>query len=236
MGINHNEGHILDGFPVENLRSDLLKWWSLEKRHFPWRETRDPYKILIAETLLHRTRADQVVPLYERFLKQFPNVQSLAKSTPGELRELCHSAGLHWRWKLLHLLAVEVKTRFQGQIPDAFEYLTSLPGVSHYIASALRCFAFGYPEAILDTNTVRVAGRLLGLPITDSSRRSIRFRAVLQSLIDSEYPCEFNFALIDFAAIMCRAKSPCQGECPLQCYCHYYRESIDTGSSKKGKL
>ena len=109
MGINHNEGHILDGFPVENLRSDLLKWWSLEKRHFPWRETRDPYKILIAETLLHRTRADQVVPLYERFLKQFPNVQSLAKSTPGELRELYHSAGLHWRWKLLHLLAFSAR-------------------------------------------------------------------------------------------------------------------------------
>ena len=110
MGINHNEGHILDGFPVENLRSDLLNWWSLEKRHFPWRETRDPYKILIAETLLHRTRADQVVPLYERFLKQFPNVQSLAKSTPGELRELCHSRVFYVAWESILLLVVSLVT------------------------------------------------------------------------------------------------------------------------------
>ncbi|MFC1991462.1 DNA-binding protein [Chloroflexota bacterium] len=233
MGINHNEGHILDGFPVEKLRSDLLKWWFLENRHFPWRETRDPYRILIAETLLHRTRADQVVPLYELFLKRFPNVQTLAKSTPDELTELFHSAGLHWRWKLLHSLAVEIKTRFQGQIPGASEDLTSLPGVSHYIASALRCFSFGYPEAILDTNTVRVAGRLLGLPISDSSRRSVLFRSVLQSLVDLEHPREFNFALIDFAAVMCRVKSPCQGECPLHSYCHYYRGTISMGGIKK---
>lgn len=233
MGRNHDEGHILEGFPVENLRSDLLQWGSLENRHFPWRETRDPYKILIAEILLHRTRANQVVPLYELFLKRFPNIQTLAKSTPSELTELFHSAGLYWRWKLLHSMAVEIKTRFQGKIPDALEDLTSLPGISHYIASALRCFAFGYPEAILDTNTVRVAGRLLGLPITDSSRRSVLFRTVLQSLIDLEHPRDFNFALIDFAAIICRAKSPCQGECPLQSYCHFYRKSISMGGSNK---
>ncbi|MFC2016893.1 DNA-binding protein [Chloroflexota bacterium] len=225
MSINHNEGHILDGFPVENLRSDLLKWWSLGKRHFPWRETRDPYKILIAETLLHRTRAHQVVPLYELFLKRFPNVQTLAKSTPSELTELIHSAGLHWRWKLLHSLVVEINIRFQGQIPDAFEDLTSLPGVSHYIASALRCFAFGYPEAILDTNTVRVTGRLLGLPVNDSSRRSKLFRAILQSLLDPLKHREFNFALIDFAAAVCKAKIPLCINCPLSAYCLFYSHS-----------
>jgi len=233
MGRNHDEGHILEGFPIENMRSDLLQWWSLAGRHFPWRETRDPYRVLIAEILLHRTRADQVVPIYKLFLKRFPNIQTLAKSTPDELAELYHSAGLYWRWKLLHSMAVEIKVRFQGKIPDAFEDLTSLSGVSHYTASALRCFAFGYPEAILDTNTVRVAGRLLGLPITDSSRRSVLFRTVLQFLIDLEYPRDFNFALIDFAAIVCRAKSPCQGECPLQSYCHFYRESIGMGHSNK---
>ena len=233
MGRNHDEGHILEGFPIGNLRNDLLQWWSLASRHFPWRETRDPYRVLIAEILLHRTRADQVVLIYELFLKRFPNIQTLAKSTPDELAELYHSAGLYWRWKLLHSMAVEIKARFQGKIPDAFEDLTSLPGVSQYTASSLRCFAFGYPEAILDTNTVRVAGRLLGLPITDSSRRSVLFRTVLQFLIDLEYPRDFNFALIDFAAIVCRAKSPCQGECPLQSFCHFYRELFSMGGSNK---
>jgi len=85
---------LLQSFPVGKLRNDLLNWWESAKRRFPWRETRDPYRILVAEVLLHRTRADQVVPLYELFLECFPNVQALAKSTPDELLKLFHSAGL----------------------------------------------------------------------------------------------------------------------------------------------
>jgi len=163
--------NILRDFPVQTLRSDLLRWWCHAKRHFPWRETRDAYRVLVAEVLLHRTRAGQVVPLYQLFLERFPNIQALAKSTPDELLRLFRSAGLRWRWKLLHAMAVDMEARFNGQIPDDFVQLTSLPGVSHYIASAERCFAFGHPEAIMDTNTVRVTGRLFGLAITDSSRR-----------------------------------------------------------------
>ncbi|MBT9140308.1 MAG: Adenine DNA glycosylase [Dehalococcoidia bacterium] len=225
--------HILEGFPIETLRSDLLQWWFYPRRRFPWRETCDPYRILVAEVLLHRTRADQVVPLYELFLERFPNVQALAKSTPDELLELFYSAGLQWRWKLVHAMAVELQARFYGQIPDDFEQLISLPGVSRYIASALQCFAFGYPEAILDTNTVRVTGRLLRLPITDSSRRSRLFRSVLQSLIDPNRPRDFNFALIDFAAAICRVKSPPHHECPLQGYCRSYKATIGMNSANE---
>ena len=233
MSRAHDARHIPEAPPVENLRSDLLQWWSYARRHFPWRETRDPYRILIAEILLHRTRADQVVPLYELFLERFPNVQALAKSTPDELLELFHSAGLQWRWKLLHAMAVDLEKRFRGQIPDSLEDLSSLPGVSHYIASALRCFAFAYPEAILDTNTVRVTGRLFGLPITDSSRRSRLFRAALQSLIDPKHAREFNFALIDFAATICKVKSPLHHECPLQGYCRFYKATIGMKSANE---
>ena len=229
-----NEDTILAGFPVNDMRRDLLRWWDYGKRYYPWRENQDPYKVLVAEVLLHRTRANQVVPLYEAFVQHFADIRTLAQSSPDELTELFHSAGLHWRWKLLHAMSVELEARFNGQIPEDFAQLISLPGVSHYIASAVRCFAFSHPDAILDTNTVRVTGRLLGLPITDSSRRNIRFRAVLQSLIDPEYPREFNFALIDFAAIMCRTRSPCQGRCPLRCYCHFYRESTNAGGTGKG--
>ncbi len=233
MSRAHDAKHILEAFPIEDLRSDLLQWWSYSRRPFPWRETRDPYRVLIAEILLHRTRADQVVPLYELFLERFPDVPALANSTPDELLELFHSAGLQWRWKLLHAMAVDLERRFCGQIPDSFEALSSLPGVSHYIASALRCFAFAYPEAILDTNTVRVTGRLLGLPITDSSRRSRLFRAVLQSLIDPEHAREFNFALIDFAATICKVKSPLHYKCPLQGYCCFYKATISMNSANE---
>lgn len=222
----HNAKHILEGFPIENLRSDLFQWWNHAKRHFPWRETRDPYRILVAEILLHRTRANQVVPLYELFLQRFPDIKNLAQSSPQELAELLRSGGLRWRWKLLHDMAIELEERFDGQIPDDFDILVLLPGISHYIASAVRCFASGHPDVLLDTNTVRVAGRLFGLAVTDSSRRSPLFRSVLEEIMDTEHPREFNFALIDFAALVCKATTPLHHECYLHHYCHYYKANF----------
>jgi A/G-specific adenine glycosylase len=226
MKASYDPQEVLKGFPVKTLRNDLLSWWSRSKRSFPWRETRDSYRVLVAEILLHRTKAEQVIPLYELFLKRFPNVQVLARGTPEDIQELLHSAGLHWRWKLVHLMAVEIQTRFNGQIPDRFEDLISLPGVSHYIATAVRCFAFGQPEAVLDTNTVRATGRILSLMVNDSSRRSKLFRSILQTLLDCEHAREFNFALIDFAAVICRARSPRHTECPFRSYCRFYLRCV----------
>lgn len=218
--------HIITRVPINDLRRELLRWWGKGKRYFPWRETRDPYCILVAEILLHRTRADQVVSLYNRFLGLFPDVETLAHSTPEELVELFYSGGLRWRWKLLHSMAVTLEERFKGKIPEDYSTLISLPGVSHYIASAVRCFAFGHPDVILDTNTVRVVGRLFGLPVTDSSRRSRLFRAVLEELIDVEQPREFNFALIDFAALICKSKTPLHEQCHLNQYCCFYNANV----------
>jgi len=219
------ESHLKD-FPITEFRKYLLSWWESGKRQFPWRETRDPYKVLIAEVLLHRTKAEQVVPFYRLFIETFPNIQTLARSTLAELNRLFYSIGLSWRWKLLHEMAIEIDTKYIGQIPEDFEQLTSLPGISHYIASSLRCFAFDYSEPILDSNTVRLAGRLIGLTVNDSSRRSRLFRAILQSLLDPLKHREFNFALIDFAATICKAKIPLCSNCPLSSYCVFYSHSI----------
>ncbi len=231
-------GYPLRDFPITAMRDNLLQWWILSgRRDFPWRETNDPFKVLIAEILLHRTKAEQIVPLYQPFLNQYPDIHSVAKSSPDELAKLLRSAGLNWRWKLLHSMAVNIETKFNGQIPRSFEELTSLPGVSHYIASAVRCFAFGYPDVLLDTNTVRVAGRLLKLPIRDASRRSKLFREVLEKFIDSKHPREFNFALIDLAAAICRPRSPAHKDCPVSRYCTFYQEASDEGqNSEKDKL
>jgi len=224
MRSTQDANKILADAPVNEIRDNLLRWWLHKKRHFPWRDTRDPYSVLVAEILLHRTRADQVVPLYHQFLQRFPDIHALARSTPEELQYLFRSGGLHWRWKLLHTMAAELEVRFRGQIPQEFDDLISLPGVSHYIASAVRCFAFSHPDVILDTNTVRVTGRLLGLPVTDSSRRSSLFRSILEKLLDKKHPCEFNFALIDFAALICRSRNPQHDECCVNRYCNYYKK------------
>lgn len=219
MKVTCNAESIISDLSVESIRSELLIWWSRQGRCFPWRDTRNPYKILIAEILLHRTRADQVVNLYEKFFQHFPDINSVAVSSTEELSEILYSGGLNWRWKLMHAMAVELKDNMNGQIPSDFNTLVSLPGVSHYIASAVRCFAFGYPDVLLDTNTVRVIGRIAGLSITDSSRRSPLFRTILEKIIDVSHPREFNFALIDLSALMCKSRNPIHNECCLKYYC-----------------
>ena len=213
---------IMQNIPFDIIRRSLIDWWKSNKRSYPWRNTRNPYKILVAEVLLHRTQANQVVPVYQSFIKRFPTIKSLAISDENEILKILYPIGLHWRSKLLYSMAKEIVLKHNGRIPEDFDALISLPGISHYIASALRCFAFGYPDVLLDTNTVRVTGRITGLKVTDSSRRSKQFRLVLEKFIDIQHPSEFNWALIDFAALICKSRSPIHAKCPIKDNCAYY--------------
>lgn len=151
---------------------NLLAWWRNNKRDFPWRNTADPYRILVSEILLHRTRADQVVPVYNEFIREFPTVKNLAKAKQARARKILHPLGLFWRNNLLKPLAMEIVNSYNGVVPWTIEQLESLPGVSKYIAAAVSCFAFGNQEPLLDTNTVRILGRVFGLTTGDGSRRS----------------------------------------------------------------
>lgn len=205
------------------IRRRLLAWWEKNARSFPWRETRDPWLILLAEVLLHRTRAEQVVPVYRLAVEKFPDPESLAESPPGELEALLHSLGLHWRIPLLREMARQIVRIHRGRIPVDMEALKALPGVSDYIAGAVRCFAFGLPEPILDTNTVRVLGRVLNLPVSDGSRRSSRFRRLMKSLVDCPDPRSVALALLDLAALVCRPIHPECEKCPLIDLCQFGR-------------
>jgi A/G-specific adenine glycosylase len=204
---------------VPQFRTDLIEWGRAHGRTFPWRETRDPYKILISEVLLHRTRAEQVVPLYSAVTRDFPRPSDLADAPLQQLQLLLQSAGLRWRVDLLGATARELVSRFEGEIPRSDADLQSLPGVGPYISGAVLCFAFGKPVPILDTNTVRILGRVFGLAVTDGSRRSLRFRTLMAHLVDPDHPREFNYALLDLGALICRAKTPLAGKCPLSRNC-----------------
>ena len=110
---------------------------------------------------------------------------------------------------------------YGGVIPDDVEELKSLPGVGGYIASAVATFAFRRSEPILDTNTVRIIGRLLDVPLTDGSRRSKKFKQAYQSMMSPTHPREFNFAMIDLGALVCLPKEPHCNICPILSFCSY---------------
>jgi A/G-specific adenine glycosylase len=121
----------------------------------------------------------------------------------------------------MHKMAVVIVKKYNGIMPMEKEDLLNLPGVGEYIASALRCFSLNYPEPILDTNTVRIIGRYFGMNTSESSRRDKKFRQIYSTIINLCNPREFNYAMLDLGALICKPKNPRCNECPIQDSCNY---------------
>jgi A/G-specific adenine glycosylase len=214
---------------VPGFRQTLIDWGRNNFRAFPWRKTDDPYRILMAELMLHRTQASQVSRIYEHFVATYPDIQALTGATLTELRNMLYPLGLRWRIDLLHDMARVIMERFGGEIPREKSSLLSLPGVSDYIACSVRCFAWNMAEPLIDTNTVRVVGRLFNLQIKDSSRRNPRFRELITLLVDPIEPRLYNFALLDLADLICRKRDlPKCGQCPVVVFCLHENKRNET--------
>lgn len=214
------------------LRRRLLSWWRASGRSFPWRDTRQAYRVLVAEVLLHRTRASQVAPLYLRFVRRFRSWQSVARTSLQEVRRVLRPIGLTWRVDEFHRMAREIVKRFGGRTPRSRADLESLPGIGHYKAAAVRCFAYGEREILLDTNTVRVLSRLRGIKRTDASRRSQLYRKEMSRLIGGHGTRDLNLALLDLAALVCHPARPDCERCPIGDHCSYGRRHLRAGSTR----
>lgn len=212
---------------VVEFRNVLVDWGEQHFRPFPWRLTESPYKILIAEIMLHRTQASQVTPVYETFIKLYPCLSELTQASKEELRGVLYPLGLQWRIDLIYDMASVLMNNYKGEIPSTKSDLLSLPGVSDYIAGAVRCFAWGFPDALVDTNTTRVVERIFGLEIKVSSRRNLNFKKLIAELVDSNLPRTYHYALLDFTDKVCTKKRlPDCNQCPLLQMCAYGQFAI----------
>lgn len=206
-------------FKSKYFKDRLRDWWKEHKRDLPWRGERDPYRILIAEILLRRTQAKQVVPIYVEFLRLFPEPAILAAASPDHVRATLWPLGLHWRTEDVIRLGKEMLAKTGGTVPDAQEEIRSLPGVGDYVTAAVRCFAWGEPVPVIDTNTARVVARFFGISSKGELRRNRDVRELLDCLVHRRRPREFNWALIDFAHDVCRARIPLCSACPVAPAC-----------------
>lgn len=207
---------------LTDFRNRLISWGEEHFQAFPWRVTTDPYRILLAEVMLHRTQVIQVVPVYEAFIRRYPDLRDFSQATYPEIHSALYPLGLQWRIQLMYEMGQQLAERFEMQIPQEKSELQSLPGVSEYIAGAVRCFAWNLPEPLMDTNTVRITGRVFGLEIKDSSRRNCRFRTLISTLLDPENPRSFNYAMLDHAHLICLKKQePLCQQCPVLEFCCY---------------
>ena len=217
------ESHPLHNkYALMQFQKSLLAWGNSNFQPFPWRFTHNPYAILMAEIMLHRTQVKQVIPVYIEFLKKYPDITHIHDASEDSVKESLASLGLRWRIALIKEMVDEIWNQFGSIIPQERELLLSLPGINDYIASAVRCFAWNYPDPIIDTNTVRIIGRIFGVETKDSSRRSRGIRLLTEKLIDQQDPAKFNYALLDLAHLIChkRVEPECV-TCPVRPYCVY---------------
>lgn len=201
----------------------ILSWYKENGRRFPWREKTDPYQILIAEIMLQRTKADQVVTVYEEFLKEFPLIEHLNRATLKQVQSYFAKLGLLWRATLVKKMALEVITKYNGKIPSNRDELLSLPSIGDYIADAVLSFAFGEDRTVIDVNVCRVIGRLFGLEWKGEARRNPVFRKILNECLPKGRSKEFNWAIIDYASLVCLPRKPLCPKCSLNRICEYVK-------------
>jgi len=205
----------------------LLKWWSTYKRDFPWRNTTDPYKILIAELLLRKTTSTQVAKIYKPLIERYPTPKSLANACEEELKQMIKSLGMeNQRAKILTEIAKSLCERYGGIVPQDLEKLLTLPGVGLYTASAVRCLAYGEREPMVDTNAIRVLQRVFAYNTNKTRPRTDQHLWELaRSLIPLDNAKHYNLALIDFASLICRPLKPRCKKCPVKEICANFKKS-----------
>jgi A/G-specific adenine glycosylase len=215
----------LPGSPArQRFRRKLLTWYRANGRDLPWRQTTDPYHILVSEVMLQQTQVDRVLPKYREWLAKYPSLDALATADESEVATTWRPLGYNIRPRRLQSIARESVARYGGSLPSDEETLRSFKGIGAYTAGAVLSFAFRQRAAILDTNVARVLFRIF---IGRGNPRSHAMRRHLWELSRSVLPVQrnvfdFNQALMDFGATLCVARKPKCLVCPMKRSCAAY--------------
>jgi A/G-specific adenine glycosylase len=215
---------------VREIRRFLLSAYDEAKRELPWREETDPYRVWVSEIMLQQTRVETVIPYYKEWVKRFPDLESLAASEEDEVLKLWQGLGYYSRARNLRRGAMVVRERFGGDLPGSASELMALPGVGEYTAGAVASISFGEVVPAVDGNVRRVLSRLFDLP--DPGARELR--ALASELVDPSRPGDFNQALMEHGALVCKPRSPACGGCPLGGVCQgLHRGTVSERPVKK---
>src|SRR3989338_3238767 len=201
----------------------LLRWYRKNRRDLPWRNTKDPYAIWLSEVMLQQTTVETVIPYYHRFLKRFSTLKSVALSPEEELLKYWAGLGYYNRIRQFQRAAQEIKARHNGEVPNDFKTLISLPGFGPYTASAVASIAFGLPCAVVDGNVIRVISRVMNYAQDITSAQSKKFfQETAQSLLDQKNASDFNQAMMELGATVCTPRNPSCPRCPLKKMCRAF--------------
>jgi A/G-specific adenine glycosylase len=197
---------------VVAVQAAVLDWYADNGRDLPWRRTRDPYAILVAEVMLQQTQVDRVIPKWYAWLNQFPTLRHLARASRADAIRAWQGLGYNTRAVRLHAIACQAMVEFEGRLPSSIEQLMRLKGVGRYTAGAVACFAYEQPVAIVDTNIRRVLSRVFSIDPAHVGR-------VADEVVPRSNAYAWNQALMDLGATLCRGNRPLCLVCPLVRHC-----------------
>jgi len=193
----------------------------------PWKGEKDPYKIWLSEVILQQTRVEQGLGYYQRFIKQYPSIQKLAKAKDEEVYKLWEGLGYYSRCRNLLASARQIVNDKGGTFPTSYEDILQLKGVGPYIAAAIGSFAYDLPYAVLDGNVFRVLSRVYGIETpTDSTEGKKQFTTIAQENLDDKNAGEYNQAIMDFGATVCKPMVPNCSSCPMKKICAAFNNGL----------
>ncbi|MGH7551294.1 MAG: A/G-specific adenine glycosylase [Gemmatimonadota bacterium] len=200
---------------VAAIRRRLLDHYDRERRDLPWRGETDPYRVWVSEVILQQTRVETAIPFYRSWLERFPTLEALAASDPEGVMAAWSGLGYYRRARHLHRAALMVRDQLGGELPTEANLLQELPGIGPYTAGALASIAFGRREPAVDGNARRVLSRLFDLERPSATG----LRRLAGALVPPDRPGDFNQALMELGATVCRPRRPRCAECPLARLC-----------------
>ncbi len=202
--------------------NNLVKWAAKNSSEYPWRNTSDPYHIMVSEMLLRRTRASSVSAVYEKFLKKFPTVSSLAKSSVEEIENIIQSLGMKSRANKMKSAAKIIAENYSGKLPSSEKELLAIVGrESQYTANAIRCFALNQRVPIFDVNVKRIFERIFSVDFGNAAHKKKDSWELVSTVVPEKNIKQYNWALLDLGKAICTSADPKCNICPLKTICDY---------------
>ncbi len=198
----------------------LLSWYKENGRDLPWRAERDPYAIWISEVILQQTQIGQGLPYYSDFLDEFPDVYALAAAPEEKVLRLWQGLGYYSRARNLHAAARQITASYGGKLPDSSRELMNIKGIGPYTAAAIASIAFDEVVPAVDGNVMRVLARFFSIQDkTDTAKGKKTFENTARELIPPCCPGDFNQAMMDFGAMICKPGNPLCNHCIFRGQC-----------------
>ena len=211
---------------TKRLVGALLKWFAANARDLPWRRTRDPYAIWVSEIMLQQTQVKTVIPYWERWLRELPDIAALANAAPDKIHKLWEGLGYYTRVRNMQKAAQAIVEKYDGRFPEQFDDILALPGIGRYTAGAIASIAFDQPAPILDGNVIRVLTRLHGIDENPRDKTTnARLWTLAEELVKATNACShLNQSLMELGALICTPRQPRCLLCPVRVHCVARRE------------